>query len=192
MQAFPPVLGTSGARELVEPHVRCLVADHLGVDQHELGSRVSLRDDLAADSLDVLELTLALENDFGVSVPNRVADGVVTYGDLVETMVDLVVARARDCRAIAEQPPRFWAQLASGVSSGTLACSGILTPYTAETLARDAGMAGSGAQLDVVVAPGTADLDLARVRARFAHLTARGVHVNVDRDPVREAPAAVV
>ncbi|TMA34996.1 MAG: hypothetical protein E6J83_17865 [Deltaproteobacteria bacterium] len=41
------------AAELVEPHVRCLVADHLGVGPEDLAPEVSLSDDLAADSLDL-------------------------------------------------------------------------------------------------------------------------------------------
>jgi acyl carrier protein len=108
---FPGVLGTSGARELVESRLRCLVADHLGVDAQELGSRVSLREDLAADSLDLLELALVLEREFAISVPDRVLDGVLSYGDLVDTTIDLVVERGRDPRRNAEPPPRFWGWL---------------------------------------------------------------------------------
>jgi acyl carrier protein len=159
-----------------------MVAGHLGVEACELGSRVSLRDDLAADSLDLVELALVLEREFAISVPDRVLDGVRSYGDLVDTIVDLVLERTRDQRRNAEQPPRFWAQLVSEeVSAGTLACSGLLTPYTAETLAQDARMAGSGAHLDITVARGTTDVDFARVSSRFAHLAARGVRVDIRR-----------
>lgn len=182
-RTFLAVLGPSGTRDLIEPRLRCLVAHHLGVDTHELGSRVSLREDLAADSLDLLELALVLEREFAISVPDRILDGVLSYGDLVDTTVDLVLERARAQRGNAEQPPRFWAQLLppENVSGGTLACAGLLTPYTAETLARDARMAGAGARLDIMVASGTTDVDFARVSGRFAPLAARGVRVNVRR-----------
>ena len=58
--------------EFVEPHVRRLVVDHLGVGVEELVPEVSLRDDLAADSLDLVELALALEGRFGIGVPEHI------------------------------------------------------------------------------------------------------------------------
>ena len=60
----------------MEPHVRRLVAEHLGVGVEELVSEVSLRDDLAADSLDLVELALALEGEFPIAVPERILDEV--------------------------------------------------------------------------------------------------------------------
>ena len=54
-----------------ELRVRRVVADALGVGLGELVREVSLRDDLAADSLDLVELALALEAKFGIRVPGR-------------------------------------------------------------------------------------------------------------------------
>src|SRR5437870_13850151 len=84
--------------ELVEPHVRCLVADHLGVGPEDLAPEVSLSDDLAADSLDLVELALVLEGEFGITVPEAVLEWVRTYGQLVGTVEALV--RQREAAAV--------------------------------------------------------------------------------------------
>jgi acyl carrier protein len=77
----------------IEPQLRRLVAEQLGVDPDELARDVSLREDLAADSLDLVELAVTLEHEFGIDVPERLLEDVRSYGELVETTVDLVRAR---------------------------------------------------------------------------------------------------
>src|SRR5437016_3586323 len=83
---------------LLEPRVRCLVADTLGVGIDELGVEVSLTDDLAADSLDLAELAARLEADLGLVMPDRVVDHLRTYGDLVRA----ATAAARERRTALE------------------------------------------------------------------------------------------
>ena len=166
-----------------ELRVRRVVADSLGVGLEELVRDVSLRDDLAADSLDLVELGLALETKFGISVPERVLDWVRSYGDLVEATVDLIRARrAAESRSV-EQTARFVARVvpSEGRSGGILERGGWLTPYTVETLADDALRAGCGARLEVTVAASTEDTGLARVRDDFACLGERGILVTVWR-----------
>jgi acyl carrier protein len=90
--------------EFVEPRLRRLVAEHLGVGRGELLSTVSLRDDLAADSLDLLELTMALEEHFEIAVPELALHDVRTYGELVQATGLLVQARIDAERA--EHVPR--------------------------------------------------------------------------------------
>jgi acyl carrier protein len=85
--------------EFVEPHLRRLVADHLGVGREELVSNVSLRDDLAADSLDLVELTMKVEGHFAIVVPELVLDAVRTYGELVHATGLLLKARIETERA---------------------------------------------------------------------------------------------
>ena len=80
-------------RARLEPRVRHLVADHLAVDRHTLGNAVSIRDDLAADSLDMMELALLLESEFGVSLPDRIVARMHSYGDVVDGILRLVTAR---------------------------------------------------------------------------------------------------
>ena len=172
--------------ELVEPRVRGLVAEHLGVDGEDLTRDVSLVDDLAADSLDIVELALAIENQFEVVVPESALDGVRTYGDLV----DLVHARMRDRREAEERaemlatPALVWARIfpPPGSRSGDLQRAGWLTPYTAETIAEDALRAGPGARLEVSVAATVSDAKLALLTDQFAWLGARGVQVSIRRD----------
>jgi len=108
---IPARLGRLGLDEFVESHVRLLVAERLGVGVDELLSDVSLRDDLAADSLDLVELAVALEGAFAIVVPERTLDEVRTYSDLVD--VTRVLVRARhESETRAERPPRVRARSA--------------------------------------------------------------------------------
>src|SRR5262249_61443420 len=79
--------------DFVEPRVRRLVADHLGVGTEELTRDVSLADELAVDSLDLVELALALEAEFGISLSEATLDQVRTYGELADAVC--VLARHR-------------------------------------------------------------------------------------------------
>ncbi|TMA38054.1 MAG: acyl carrier protein [Deltaproteobacteria bacterium] len=98
--------------EFAEPRIRRLVADYLGVSADELTPEVSLTDDLAADSLDLVELALALEGEFGIEVPERMIDEVRTYGDLVETAAALT--RGLETREISPaRARRRWSGRAS-------------------------------------------------------------------------------
>ena len=176
--------------EFIESHLRYLVADRLGVGDHELVPDVDLREDLAVDSLDLFELVLAVEAEFGIALPERVLDRVRRYGDLVEATVALVHLRRQ-----AEQPGDPPACITAHIvppegQGGELDRVGWLTPYTAQTIGEDALRAGRGARLDVTVIPGTNATSLARVRAEFGWLDARGVQVTVtpDDQPRRRLP----
>ena len=175
--------------EFVEPHVRRLVAEHLGVGVEELVSDVSLRDDLAADSLDLIELAMALEGEFAIVVPERILDEVCTYRDLVHATGLLIRARCEAEARGAERPPHIWVRIvpATGESGGTLERTGWLTPYTAETIAEDAVRAGRGARLELTVAESTTE-GLVRVKRQFARLGKRGVQVTVRHDDRLAAP----
>jgi len=72
---------------LFESRVRRLVAENLGVSVDDLTPDVSLTDDLAADSLDLAELALAFEEEFGLTVLERTIAEVRTYGELVAATV---------------------------------------------------------------------------------------------------------
>jgi acyl carrier protein len=77
----------------VEPHVGQLVAHHLGVGLEELDRGTSLRQDLAVDSLDLMELALEIESRFGIDMPDRLLARVHSYGDLVDATVRLIKQR---------------------------------------------------------------------------------------------------
>jgi len=98
----PSGLGRWGLHEFVEPQLRRLLAQHLGVGTEQLVAGASLREDLAADSLDLVELALLLEQQFDVSLSDRLLDDVQSYGDLVDATIGLLMARAVDEKRSAE------------------------------------------------------------------------------------------
>src|SRR6185369_10420220 len=106
--------------EAVEPQFRRLVADHLGVGLERLSTDVSMRDELAADSLDLVELTMVIEAEFAIAMPDRILDAVRSYGDLVNATVDLIAARHEAEAGGAEAPHHMKSRLepAAGESSG--------------------------------------------------------------------------
>jgi len=168
---------------LFEPRVRRLVAEHLGVGFDDLTPEVSLIDDLAVDSLDLLELAVALEAEFGVTVPERTIAEVRTYGELVAATVALARNGAEAEARTAMEPVRVWARLVAprGVG-GVLERAEWLTPYAAETISEHALRAGPGAQLEVTVAADGGDTGLRQAQEQFAWLSGRGIAVDVHRD----------
>ena len=170
--------------DFVEPRVRRVVAEQLGVNTEELTPDVSLTDDLAADSLDLLELTLALEAEFGIVISESTLERVRTYGDLRATVHALLHRRHAAGVRTGATPLEGWARVVSsrGEAGGEIQRAGLLTPYTAETIAEDALRAGPGARLEVAVPPDVSDAGLAELQDEFAWLGARGVQVSVRRD----------
>jgi acyl carrier protein len=168
----------------VEPRVRRVVAEQLGVSVEELAADISLTDDLAADSLDLVELAIALENEMGIAIPESTIDEVRTFGDLLATVHGLIrqrrKAEARAGKTAAPAP--VWARVFSPCSSAEIHRAGWLTPYTAETIAQDALRAGRGARLEVAVPATLSDDGLAQLQDDFAWLGDRGVQVSVRRD----------
>jgi len=67
--------------------VKSLVAEQLGVDAADITLETSF-DDLNADSLDVVELIMALEEEFDIEIPDEDAEKIKTVGDAVEYIKD--------------------------------------------------------------------------------------------------------
>ncbi len=168
--------------QLVEPRVRRLVAEHLGVADGELTAEVSLTDDLAADSLDLVEVALALEAEFGISVPEALLDRVRTYGDLVDATAHLAAVRRRHDAGRLQPPALVKARVVSPAGASALERAVSLTPYEAEEISEDALRAGRGTRLELTVPAETTDAALAFVLEQFARLGPRGIQVNVRRD----------
>ncbi len=63
--------------------VRDVIVDQLNVDEGEVTEEASFVDDLGADSLDIVELVMALEEQFGISIPDEEAEKIKTVGDAV-------------------------------------------------------------------------------------------------------------
>jgi len=64
--------------------VKSIIAEQLGVKQEEVTPEASFIDDLGADSLDTVELVMALEEEFSVEIPDEDAEKITTVGDAVK------------------------------------------------------------------------------------------------------------
>ncbi len=67
----------------VADKVKAIVAEQLGVKEEEVTDNASFIDDLGADSLDTVELVMALEEEFGIEIPDEDAEKMATVGDAV-------------------------------------------------------------------------------------------------------------
>jgi len=67
-----------------EDRVKTIVVDHLGVEASEVKPEASFIDDLGADSLDIVELVMAFEEEFGVEIPDDAAEKIATVGDAIK------------------------------------------------------------------------------------------------------------
>lgn len=63
--------------------VKKIVVEHLGIDADKVTDDASFFDDLGADSLDVVELVMAFEEEFGVEIPEDDADKIKTVKDAI-------------------------------------------------------------------------------------------------------------
>ncbi|MCK5491866.1 MAG: acyl carrier protein [Candidatus Omnitrophica bacterium] len=65
----------------IEDKVKDIIAEQLGVKKEEIKSESSFIDDLGADSLDTVEVVMALEEEFGVEIPDEDAEKITTVGE---------------------------------------------------------------------------------------------------------------
>ncbi|ESQ94374.1 MAG: acyl carrier protein [Asticcacaulis sp.] len=63
--------------------VRKIVIDHLDADPDKVTEKASFIDDLEADSLDIVELVMAFEEEFDIEIPDDSAEHILTVGDAV-------------------------------------------------------------------------------------------------------------
>lgn len=61
-----------------------IIVEQLGGDEAEIIDTAHLMDDLGADSLDAIELTMALEEEFKLDIPDKMASKLFTVGDIVQ------------------------------------------------------------------------------------------------------------
>lgn len=64
--------------------IKSMVADNLGVEESTITEASSFKDDLGADSLDLFELVMALEEEFGVEIPTEDLEQIATVGDVIK------------------------------------------------------------------------------------------------------------
>lgn len=76
----------------VQQRIREIVSQQLGVDAGELRSEADILQDLGADSLDVVELVMALEEAFDIEVPDEDVEGMRTLGDVERYVAERATA----------------------------------------------------------------------------------------------------
>jgi acyl carrier protein len=64
--------------------VKKIVVEHLGVEAEKVNEEASFIDDLGADSLDIVELVMAFEEEFGVEIPDDAAEKISTVKDAID------------------------------------------------------------------------------------------------------------
>lgn len=68
----------------IEERVKKVVEDQLSVNQDQITIEASFIDDLGADSLDTVELVMALEEEFGVEIPDEEAEKITKVGEAID------------------------------------------------------------------------------------------------------------
>lgn len=74
--------------EQVEQKVKQIIVEQLGVDEAQVDKTASFVDDLGADSLDIVELVMAFEEEFKLEVPDEDAEKMKTVGDAIQYIAD--------------------------------------------------------------------------------------------------------
>ncbi len=76
------------SQEEIFQKVQSIVSEQLSVDSAEVKSDSNFQNDLGADSLDTVELVMALEEAFDIEIPDEAAEGIATVGDAVKFIED--------------------------------------------------------------------------------------------------------
>ena len=70
--------------------IRDLVAEQLGVNKDDIKPESRFKEDLNADSLDVLQIVMGIEDEFGIKIPDEATEKIVTVADAVNEIKSAV------------------------------------------------------------------------------------------------------
>ena len=76
------------AEKSIDQKVKDIVVEQLGVNADQVVPEAKFIEDLGADSLDTVELIMALEEEFGIEVPDEEAEKLVSVGDVIRYIED--------------------------------------------------------------------------------------------------------
>ena len=79
-----PITLTEGTTMAVADKVKSIIVEQLGVDEEEVTLDASFTDDLGADSLDIVELVMAFEEEFGIEIPDEEAEKISNVREAVD------------------------------------------------------------------------------------------------------------
>ena len=74
----------------LEDRVKEIIAEQLGVEKEKITPESKFIEDLGADSLDVVELIMAFEEEFGIEIPDEDAEKIQTVGDVIKYLQEKV------------------------------------------------------------------------------------------------------
>ena len=77
----------------VQDKITEIIVEQLGVKPEEVVPEASFVDDLGADSLDTVELVMALEEEFGIEIPDEDAEKIQTVGDAIKYIEEKSAAK---------------------------------------------------------------------------------------------------
>ena len=73
--------------------VKTVIAEQLGVKSEEVTDQAKFVDDLGADSLDTVELVMALEEEYGIEIPDEDAEKLTTVGDAIKYIEEKLASK---------------------------------------------------------------------------------------------------
>lgn len=76
------------SKEEIQRKVKVIIVDQLGVEEEEVTNEAHFIDDLGADSLDIVELIMALEEEFDLEIPDEEAEKIATVEDAVKWITE--------------------------------------------------------------------------------------------------------
>ena len=79
---------------MVFEKVKSIVADQLDVEEEKVTAEASITEDLGADSLDVVDLVMSIEEEFDIEIPDEAVENIKTVGDIVSYIESNQIGRA--------------------------------------------------------------------------------------------------